>query len=302
MPPRCTTGSPTACARCWRAASPRCPLISGRCSAVSCSATTAMALLSPRMTSAGRGSRTCWPCPGQNVAFVLLVVQPLVVRFGLWARWLAILGVLALFATVTRFEPSVLRATVMAAIAVTVWLAGRQASGRRLLALAVAALLLWQPLLVHSLAFRLSVAASAGILFWASRLAARRRRAAAAGTSTGRHRRGAACGCAVDRSDLRRGSGGGGAGQPAGGSGGRRGDDVGPDGWTPGRPGRRGSGRRPASAHPWTSGLDRSGGRELHRPAPRLPRHGSRRRAGRRSDGGLLRASAARRRARSPGW
>ena len=110
---------------------------------------------------------------GQNVAFVLLVVQPLVMRLGLWGRWLAILGVLGLFATVTRFEPSVLRATVMAAIAVTVWLAGRQASGRRVLALAVVALVLWQPLLVHSLAFRLSVAASAGILFWASPLAAR---------------------------------------------------------------------------------------------------------------------------------
>ena len=110
---------------------------------------------------------------GQNVAFVLLVVQPLVVRLGLWGRWLAILGVLGLFATVTRFEPSVLRATVMAAVAVTVWLAGREASGRRVLALAVVALLLWQPLLVHSLAFRLSVAASAGILFWAPRLAER---------------------------------------------------------------------------------------------------------------------------------
>lgn len=110
---------------------------------------------------------------GQNVAFVLLLVQPLVVRLGLWGRWLAILGVLGLFATVTRFEPSVLRATVMAAIAVTVWLSGRQASGRRLLALAVVALLLWQPLLVHSLAFRLSVAASAGIIFWAPRLAER---------------------------------------------------------------------------------------------------------------------------------
>ena len=110
---------------------------------------------------------------GQNVAFVLLVVQPLVLRLGLWGRWLAILAVLGLFATVTRFEPSVLRATVMAAVAVTVWLAGREASGRRVLALAIVALLLWQPLLVHSLAFRLSVAASAGILFWAPRLAER---------------------------------------------------------------------------------------------------------------------------------
>ncbi len=110
---------------------------------------------------------------GQNVAFVLLLVQPLVVRLGLWGRWAAILGVLGLFATVTRFEPSVLRATVMAAIAVSVWLAGRQLSGRRILALTVVVLVLWQPLLVHSLAFRLSVAASAGILFWASSLAER---------------------------------------------------------------------------------------------------------------------------------
>lgn len=110
---------------------------------------------------------------GQNVAFVLLLVQPLVVRLGLWGRWAAILVVLGLFATVTRFEPSVLRATAMAAIAVSVWLAGRRVSGRRVLALAVVVLLLWQPLLVHSLAFRLSVAASAGILFWAPRLAER---------------------------------------------------------------------------------------------------------------------------------
>ena len=110
---------------------------------------------------------------GQNVAFVLLLVQPVVVRLGLWGRWAAILGVLGLFATVTRFEPSVLRATVMAAIAVSVWLAGRQASGRRILALAIVALLLWRPLLVHSLAFRLSAAASAGILFWAPRLTER---------------------------------------------------------------------------------------------------------------------------------
>ncbi|MCY3561953.1 MAG: ComEC/Rec2 family competence protein [bacterium] len=110
---------------------------------------------------------------GQNVAFVLLVVQPVVVRLGLWGRWLATLAVLGLFATVTRFEPSVLRATVMAAVAVSVWLAGRRVSGRRILALAVAGLLVAQPLLVHSLAFRLSVAASAGILFWAPRLAER---------------------------------------------------------------------------------------------------------------------------------
>ena len=177
---------------------------------------------------------------GQNVAFVLLVVQPLVVRLGLWGRWLAILGVLGLFATVTRFEPSVLRATVMAAIAVTVWL-GRTAGlgapvarpgGRGSAAVAAAAGAL--P----------GVPAVGGGLGGNPLLGAppRRahRRAAAAGTSTGRHRRGAARGCTADHPDLRWHSGGGGAGQPAGGSGSRRRDDVGSDGRSPGGPGRRG--------------------------------------------------------------
>ncbi len=110
---------------------------------------------------------------GQNVAFVLLLFRPLLFRLGIRARWLAVLGVLMIFATVTRFEPSVLRATVMAAMAATAGMLGRQSSGKRNLALAATALVLWDPLLVHSLAFRLSLAASLGILFWSGRLAER---------------------------------------------------------------------------------------------------------------------------------
>lgn len=107
---------------------------------------------------------------GQNVAFVLTLVRPLIGRLTLRGRWAATLGVLLFFAFVTRFEPSVLRATAMAGFAATAHLLGRPTSGMRVLALAVTALLIIDPLLAWTIAFRLSVAASAGILLLAPRL------------------------------------------------------------------------------------------------------------------------------------
>jgi competence protein ComEC len=101
---------------------------------------------------------------GQNVAFLLVVTGPLLRRIGLRSRLVATVALLALFATITRFEPSVLRATVMAGLACVGATLGRRASGVRLLSLAVAALVVADPFLVHAVGFRLSVAASAGIL------------------------------------------------------------------------------------------------------------------------------------------
>jgi competence protein ComEC len=67
------------------------------------------------------------------------------------------------FATMTRFEPSVLRASAMAAIALLATFAGRPLARVRLLALAVITLLVADPYLLHSVAFLLSCGASAGI-------------------------------------------------------------------------------------------------------------------------------------------
>ncbi|HSH22445.1 MAG TPA: ComEC/Rec2 family competence protein, partial [Acidimicrobiales bacterium] len=61
----------------------------------------------------------------------------------------------------------------MAAVAVTATGLGRPTSRRRLLALAVAGVVLVDPLLVHAVGFRLSVGASAGILALAGPLARR---------------------------------------------------------------------------------------------------------------------------------
>ncbi len=101
---------------------------------------------------------------GQNVAFVLAVLRPVSSRLGGRARPVLILAVLAAFAVATRLEPSVLRASAVAALATIAALGGHRQSGTRLLALAVTALVLIDPFLVHAIGFQLSVAASAGIL------------------------------------------------------------------------------------------------------------------------------------------
>lgn len=110
---------------------------------------------------------------GQNVAFVLILAGPLLRRVPITPRWLVTAVVLALFAVLTRFEPSVLRAVAMAALAATSLAVGRPLSRLRLLGLAVTGLVLVDPLLVRSIGFRLSVGATLGILLLAQPLARR---------------------------------------------------------------------------------------------------------------------------------
>ena len=101
---------------------------------------------------------------GENVAFVLALVGPFLRRLQMRTRLPATLLVIVFFAVVTRFEPSVLRASVMAALAVTASTFGREASSARLLALAVTGLILVDPFLVRSVGFQLSAAACVGIV------------------------------------------------------------------------------------------------------------------------------------------
>src|SRR5262249_53085091 len=112
---------------------------------------------------------------GANVAFVLALTRPLVRGLGLRAQLLAGLTVLVLFGTMTRWEPSVLRACVMAACSMTALFLGRPTAGVRLLPLAVVALVLADPFLIPSIGFLLSCGASAGIAFLAAPITARLR-------------------------------------------------------------------------------------------------------------------------------
>ena len=110
---------------------------------------------------------------GANVAFVLALAAPALRRFGLRGRLGGGIGVLVVFGTMTRWEPSVLRACAMAACSMTALHLGRPTAGLRVLALAVIGLLLADPFLVHSVGFLMSCGASAGIAVLAVPLAAR---------------------------------------------------------------------------------------------------------------------------------
>ncbi len=100
---------------------------------------------------------------GENVAFVLALAHVVLRRLRLAARTAVAVGVIVMFAAMTRFEPSVLRASVMAAVALLASFAGRPISTMRVLAYAVIVLLVADPFLLHSVAFLLSCGASAGI-------------------------------------------------------------------------------------------------------------------------------------------
>jgi len=100
---------------------------------------------------------------GENVAFVLALVGPVLRRLPMAGRVVVGSAVLVVFAAMTRFEPSVLRASAMAAVSLVAAATGRPTTGLRALALAVTALVVVDPFLVHSVGFELSVAASAGI-------------------------------------------------------------------------------------------------------------------------------------------
>ncbi len=110
---------------------------------------------------------------GANVTLALALVAPVLRRLSLVGRLAGGTGALLLFCAMTRFEPSVLRAGAMSGLALLAAFVGRPVSGLRLLALAIAGLVLIDPFLVHSLGFGLSCGASAGILMLAGPLARR---------------------------------------------------------------------------------------------------------------------------------
>lgn len=110
---------------------------------------------------------------GQNVAFVLALAAPVLRLLGLRGRFLAGVAVLVAFGVLTRWEPSVLRASAMAVVTLLAATVGRPASTLRVLALAVTVLLVVDPLLVGSVGFLLSCGACAGIAVLAGPLSRR---------------------------------------------------------------------------------------------------------------------------------
>ncbi len=112
---------------------------------------------------------------GENLAFVLALASPFLGRMPRVGRLLGGVAVILVFGTMTRWEPSVLRAATMAVLALMARYSGRPASAARLLALGAGLLLLVDPFLLHSVGFQLSCAACAGIAFLGPAITARLR-------------------------------------------------------------------------------------------------------------------------------
>lgn len=112
---------------------------------------------------------------GSNVAIFLAPLLALATRFRARPGARAVLGVAAVlfFALLTRWEPSVLRASAMAGIALVGLASGRPRSTGPALGAAVLVLLVADPRLAWSVGFQLSVAATAGISLLAGPIAAR---------------------------------------------------------------------------------------------------------------------------------
>jgi competence protein ComEC len=101
---------------------------------------------------------------GQNVAFLLAVLAPLFRRCGSRLRLAAGAGAVAAFVVLTRAEPSVLRAATMAGLGLWAASVGRRAPGMRVVSLATVVLLIADPMLVHSVGFQLSLAATVALV------------------------------------------------------------------------------------------------------------------------------------------
>ena len=104
---------------------------------------------------------------GQNVAYLLAVVGPFIRRRSPRMKWIVTMAVIGWFVVLTRAEPSVLRAGVMAAAVATNAARRAPMNARVVLAISVVALLLIDPMLAWSVGFALSVGATAG-LAWLS--------------------------------------------------------------------------------------------------------------------------------------
>jgi competence protein ComEC len=112
---------------------------------------------------------------GENVAMVLAPILALAAMLGLgrWPRFALCVAVVASFVVLTGGEPSVMRAGVMATIALVGTLMGRPRDAGSVLAIAVLLLIVLDPGLIWEVGFQLSVVATAGMVALAGPIADR---------------------------------------------------------------------------------------------------------------------------------
>lgn len=107
---------------------------------------------------------------GQNVAYLLAVAAPLLRRLRPHGRVIATICVIGWFVILTRGEPSVLRAALMAGLVAVNATTRHPMNARTVLALTVILLLILDPMLAWSVGFALSVGATAGLAWLSARI------------------------------------------------------------------------------------------------------------------------------------
>ena len=105
---------------------------------------------------------------GQNVAYLLAMMSPLLAYLTRTRRLLATLGIIAWFVMLTRGEPSVLRAAVMASLVALGGFLSWGLNARVVLAATTVVLLMVDPMLARSVGFALSVGATAGLAWYSA--------------------------------------------------------------------------------------------------------------------------------------
>ncbi len=103
---------------------------------------------------------------GSNVALFLGLLYVAAGPIGIGPKRRAVVGLLGLpvFAAATRFEPSVVRASAMAALALGGRLIGLTMEAWQLFSAAVIGLVLLDPTMIRNVGFQLSIAATAGVM------------------------------------------------------------------------------------------------------------------------------------------
>jgi competence protein ComEC len=100
---------------------------------------------------------------GQNVAYVLGAAGVFLRSRRLFMRLILTCALLAWFVVLTRGEPSVVRASVMAGIVALAFAVGKEAETKQVLGITVVGLLCIDPMMARSVGFMLSTAATAGL-------------------------------------------------------------------------------------------------------------------------------------------
>jgi len=107
---------------------------------------------------------------GSNVAIVLGGIAVVVARLRFHARVAAGAAALFLFVLVVGPDASVLRATARGGVGLIALASGRQAEPLHALGVALMTIILLRPQIVFSVGLHLSLAATAGIILWASHI------------------------------------------------------------------------------------------------------------------------------------